>query len=455
MLILRGRLIAAFSLVAFSALRGAEVPSPSGANAPASALPDSEPSIKSWAAPGFPPSLPPTVRTGSAVARIIVDDKGAITAARVLKASDPAFGDAAVAAVKQWRFSPGVDHGKYATMCLDVPFEFDRAKDSKAGALPMGSLQMAPQTKPALQDAPLGDFPASLTGRGLSGQVIFGCVVNADGSASDLRVLQTSHPDFVLPAIESSRNWKFVPAKQGDLTVPAVLRGEVFYVDVQPPARDQVLAANGITAPDGSQPQASPQLLTMTDPIWPIDALLAGKSGSANVEFTVTGNGSLRDIHVRDASDPAFGAAVVAAVSTWTFEPAMVHGMGTDVTLVKHADFKAVGTDPAAASTDALTRLVNLARAHAIGGGRGLDERLTPIYRIAPVTPEGLDGQKGEAKIEFVIDRDGRARLPRIISATNDAFGWAAATAVSQWIFKAPKRGGQPTEVKVQIPIAF
>ena len=424
-----------------------------GANA-ATPLPDSEPAIKSWAAATFPAQLAATVKSGSAVARIIVDEKGAITSARVLEASDPAFGDAAVAAVKKWKFSPGVSHGKHATMCLDVPFEFDRQQQARGGTMPLGDLHLAPQTEPKVQDAPLGDYPSTLTGRGLSGDVVFACIVNPDGTASSLHIVRASHADFVLPAIDASRNWRFSPATQGDLTVPAELVGDVFYLDPQTPPREQVLAINGVTAPDGSAPAAAPRLLNVVDPVWPYDLLLAGKSGSAAVEFTVTGNGSLRDPHVKEASDPAFGAALLAAVSCWTFEPAMVNGMGTDVTLVKRAEFKAA-SPTTADDADWTPRLLKLVRAHAPMGGGGLDERLVPLYRVAPVRPEGLADEKGQAEIEFIIDRDGRARLPRVISATQEAFGWSAATAVSQWVFKAPRRHGQPAEVKVQIPIAF
>jgi TonB family protein len=61
----------------------------------------------------------------------------------------------------------------------------------------------------------------------------------------------------------------------------------------------------------------------------------------------------------------------------------------------------------------------------------------------------------GQAVIEFVIDRDGRARLPRIVSASDEQFGWAAATAVSQWVFDMPRRNGQPVDVRVKIPFQF
>ena len=52
-------------------------------------------------------------------------------------------------------------------------------------------------------------------------------------------------------------------------------------------------------------------------------------------------------------------------------------------------------------------------------------------------------------------DRDGRVRLPRVKSATKKEFGWAAATAISQWVFERPMRKGAAVDVTVTIPVSF
>jgi len=79
------------------------------------------------------------------------------------------------------------------------------------------------------------------------------------------------------------------------------------------------------------------------------------------------------------------------------------------------------------------------------------------LWRGFPVYPLRLREERpaGEAVIEFIIDRDGRARLPRVVSATQEAFGWAAAAAISQWVFAPPLRKGEPTEVRVSVPVGF
>jgi TonB family protein len=285
--------------------------------------------------------------------------------------------------------------------------------------------------------------------------VIFDCDVTPEGRAGSVRIIGATHADFVPPTLEGSAHWEFKPAMQGDLPVRAELRGAVTF-DPPRATRAAVLAANGITAPDGAEPPDSPRPEVTADPVWPHAALLKGEKGSASVMFTVRADGGVAEVQVREASAPEFGAALVAAMEAWVFERTGGREGPVSIPLLKRAEF----VPPAAGDekTDPLARLVALARADAIRGADALDEPLAPIYRVAPAYPGALratGGPAGEAIVEFVIDREGRARLPRIVSATHEEFGWAAATAIQQWVFRAPRRGGQPTDVKVRIPFQF
>ena len=308
------------------------------------------------------------------------------------------------------------------------------------------------------KNAPPGNYPEALTERRLSGKVVFACLVQNDGTASNLRVLGATHVDFVLPALSALTRWEFTPAQQGDLAVSSELRTAVSF-DTIATSRSEVLAANAITSPDGTAPLAPPLPQNAVDPVWPHELLMKGEGGSASVEFTVDLRGQVTGVKVREATHPAFGHALAAAMEQWTFNPAMDGGRTIAVPLVKHAEFKA---EPLLGDSGGVDQprahLLQMARAGTIPGGAGLDEKLVPLYRVAPVYPAALRSgtrPKGEAVIEFVIDQEGRARLPCIMSASQEEFGWAAATAVSQWVFKAPLRAGKPTEVKVQIPFVF
>jgi TonB family protein len=281
-------------------------------------------------------------------------------------------------------------------------------------------------------------------------------VVTTDGKAMRPRILAASHVEFVLPALESLKVWEFTPGMQGDLAVQSTVDGQISF-DALVSRIDEMLVANGITAPDGSAPTVTPEPLVIVDPVLPIEALLKGEGGSATVDFTVSEAGTVKNLRVRDATHPEFGDALLAALESWAFARPRENNRTVSIDLTKRAEFKAVPMD-APADSDAHTRLVLALRASEIGGAKGLDGKLTPIYQVRPEYPRGLKeagGPAGSAEIEFVIDREGRVRLPRVVATSHPEFGWSAATAVSQWVFNPPQRSGQPVDIKVKIPIKF
>lgn len=418
--------------------------------------------IQSWKPPVYPAAALQQKVGGRAVIRFIVDDKGVLTSARIFKAADARLGEAALAAVKTWTFTPAVENEKPITSCLDVILRFDPAKGQKswpANHFTDMSNQPAasPMTSAEPKQTPPGEYPAILVERKLPGSVEFSCRLDATGQVLQPKILATSHTDFLLPALASLKKWEFTPAKQGDLAVPTQLVGEVTF-DTIAGNRADVLAANAITAPDGTVPELKPQPVLVTDAVWPHGLLLRGDGGEAVVEFTVQMSGAVTDVNVRSASQPEFGRAALAAMEMWRFRPAITDGRKEPVILVKKFEFIAVPKVAPAEAQDPWVELVNEARADALRSAGGLDERIEPLYQAPLRFPEVLKaagGAKGEAMIEFVIARDGRVRLPRIVSASAPEFGWAAATSVSQWLFNAPRREGKPVDVKVAMPMSF
>lgn len=415
------------------------------------------PMVKEWKPAEFPAGVPEDVMKGNAVLRVIVDEKGAIAKSRVLKASRPEFGEAALEALKHWVFSPGVSMGKDAAVCVDVPFEFRRGANQKHGLLPPAN-QMPREirvTKAELIDGPLNDYPPSLLGRGLLGRVVYTCKVGPDGKPLSLRIHQASHADFIVPVMESYRSWRFKPAMQGDLPVSTEMVGDVQYGDMLNTRRGDALRANGITPVEGQEPDVWPQPTGIAETAWPVDLMLKGEGGSATVEFCVGINGVVKDIKVIEASHPDCGAALVAAMELWSFSAAMANSRGVEVTLRRTARFEPI-PDTATDESDPVARLVRRMRKEPVPGGKGLDRPITPIFRLPPEKPYGSPGsEKAQVQLEFIIDRNGRLRLPRILSANKEQYGWAAATALAQWVFEPPTRGGEPTDVRVQVPVEF
>jgi TonB family protein len=418
------------------------------------------PEVRSWVAPVYPPEAAGRKQDGRAQVRLVIDATGAVTGVRALRATDPAFAAAAVQSVRQWRFSPALEDGHPVAKCMDVTLPF-RWADRQRGPPPayppaevLLSLAWSPRTGPAKIGGGDPDYPDSLLARHLKGEVDVRFDLAADGSMRGVQVLRATHADFIRPALAAAERWKFRPAMQGDLAVPTPMETALEFEVLEPKPVD-MLAANGISLADAPAALDSrPGVRVLVDPVYPYDLLLAGTEGDAVVDFVIAASGRPEAVAVREAARPEFGRAFAAAVECWRFKPAWKDGAAVPVRASARWHF---GAETAAGR--AVARLVQRMRADDTAGmgARGLDGALKPRYQVSPVYPAARAGEKpaGEAQISFIIDRDGRARLARVISATREDLGWAAATAVERWVFDPPRRGGQPTDVRVSIPFNF
>ena len=445
---------AALGFAAAGLLPGA---APPGAEEPLMALPE----VRSWVAPVYPPAAAGQKLEGWVQVRFIVDESGAVTRARALHATDPVFADAAVESVRQWRFSPALDESRPVAKCMDVTLRF-HPPDRRAGPAPayppaevIRSLVRAPYARPAKTGGGDPDYPDSLLDRHLKGEVDVEFALDENGRMRGLKVLWATHADFIPPALAAARQWRFRPAMQGDLALAAPMQSALEF-DVLESKPVDVLAANGITlaeAPAGTT-AGKPVPRVLVDPVYPYDLLLADVEGDAAVDFVISAAGLPESIAVREAARPEFGRALAAAVQGWSFRP----GRQADSPSAARATARwHFGADTEAGR--AVARLVQRIRNNdtADMGARGLDGPLAPAYQISPIYPAALAGEKpaGEAQISFIVDRDGRCRLARILSATREEFGWAAATAVERWVFAPPRRNGQPADVRVIVPFQF
>ena len=74
--------------------------------------------------PVYPKSLEKSKPHGRTVVQLRVHARGAVTDAQVIDASDPAFGEAAVEALRQWRFYPRIQAGRAVDATVNVPLDF-------------------------------------------------------------------------------------------------------------------------------------------------------------------------------------------------------------------------------------------------------------------------------------------------------------------------------------------
>ena len=76
-------------------------------------------------APAYPAALRKTGLKGEAVVTMRIDARGVVVDPVVERASEPAFGEEALIAVRQWRFVPRVQDGQAVEAKVSIPFAFD------------------------------------------------------------------------------------------------------------------------------------------------------------------------------------------------------------------------------------------------------------------------------------------------------------------------------------------
>jgi TonB family protein len=210
-------------------------------------------------------------------------------------------------------------------------------------------------------------------------------------------------------------------------------------------------------------------------PVYPFELLRDDVSGTAEAVYYVSPGGKAVRATVVKATRPEFGQAVLAMLDQWRFKPAMKDGKPTwtvmyikqgfseysdDVVFSRDQLHEAQGDDElhVPVSDEELHLLHELKKEQpALCSIKDLDAPPQLLSPQPPVFPSALVGKatEGQAVVEFLIDHDGNVQLPRVISATAPAFGYAAVQGVSEWKFAALTSHGRPVDVRARIPIKF
>jgi len=417
--------------------------------------------LVSWKRPDYPPELLQQKIEGEVAIEFVVTVEGHVAATKIVSSTDGRFEASARACVEAWTFEPAVSGGRKHESGLSVTVVF-RMADAKARQQPLNPPimpQALPVTRASVKQYAAPDYPADFARRQLTGTVTVRFTVTPEGKASRARVLAATSPELIRPALDALARSEFNPAKQGEARREADLVAPFEFSPIGFEKAD-VLAANRIrpaTGDDWAGFTAPPRPVSVVEPVYPLDALVAGRAGTAEVALSVSNSGTVRSVKIRSASAPEFGEALAAAAAHWGFRPASNADGWTECEVLLAHDF-VPRSEPSVLHPD-IDRLVQAVSP----GGPGvhaptrLDSRLTPVWQVQPKQPEDFvaQGQPAEAVIDFIIDREGRARLPRVVRSTMPSVGWAAITAVSCWVFERPTQDGQPIDVRVAIPIKF
>ena len=369
-------------------------------------------SLRNWVQPAYPDAAKKGKLEGRVDLEFVVGLDGVVAQAVVQDTTDEIFNEAALAAVRSWTFAPALEEGKPVAsgMAVAMVFQLAQLKQKSAPiAPPQNLMPHGLKVTPAkFTVAPDPDYPAELEQRKLPGEVQIEFTVDPEGMARAPKVLWASHAAFVETALRALENTKFVPAHQGPLTKASTMQYPVEFTSMGT-KRAEILEANQMTLVDDTKPRVEPTPFVMIEPVYPREHLLAGDEGTATAEFTVTSKGRVEAVTILSASAPEYGAALQAAAEAWVFKPASTDGTSVPARMKVVYGF----LPPTSGNGQRLVEALQPG-GPGVGGPSGLDQKLKPLWRGFPVYPAALFAEqlKGSAEIEFIIDRDGRARFP-------------------------------------------
>lgn len=293
-------------------------------------------------------------------------------------------------------------------------------------------------------------YPAHVEVAWQHGEVRVAFVVDAQGQPEQVEVLAGAHPAFVEATLDALLATPYRPAQRGGQAVPMRVTRVVRF-SMQDGGLGAVLGP-GLPVEADARLAIAPAVQQAVWPVYPSALLRAGVSGRARVRLEIGAAGEVLRQTLLAASHPDFGAATLAMLQAWRFTPAgqAGHLAQLDYEQVFDAERPARAGVPATAAV----LIGRLAAGEPGGAGAGeLDAPLRVLRRVAPLHAAPGPPPDARAVLDFHVDPLGRVLLPELVSASDPGFGWAALTALNQWRFAPPRRGGQATLARGRVEL--
>ena len=314
--------------------------------------------------------------------------------------------------------------------------------------------------EPPRLTAPLHvEYPYGMRAANLEGAVLLEFVINKKGEPVNVVGLKSNNRSFDRAALTAMQKARFKPARVAGKPVNARAQQMITF-RLNDGARWMITkTSNHDTLPEQFRWDVAPEVNFSAFPVYPREALLAKRKGKAAIAFIIGPSGKVAAVRVLEATEPEMGHAAAAAVQLWDFKPARKKdGSACAATVRMDYEFEPNGNGnvPVTPGAEAILRLLRKSP-NAILAASQLDAKPQPIVTDAPAYPLALAqaGRGGEAVIEFFIDENGDAQLPRVVSATDPEFGYAALQAVGTWRFTPPLAKGRPVVTRASMPLHF
>lgn len=157
--------------------------------------------------------------TSTVVVEIIINGKGEVIQAKV-ESGHPLFNEAALQAVKQWRFEPYIVNGKAISVKVLVPVVFKLSdKDSQSLPKKEKTERVANNDAPKLIRRVEPDYPKAALDARVEGRVDLEACIDIDGRVSEVKHIVTpetenpaaEYPLLVDAATAALKQWLYKP----------------------------------------------------------------------------------------------------------------------------------------------------------------------------------------------------------------------------------------------------
>ena len=185
-------------------------------------------------APGDPvhtvsPKYPKDARKqkveGKVTLHVTIAGDGSVKDAAVVS-GDSRLTDAALAAVRKWRFQPFTADGKPVEGQRDVTINFAFSEDS-VPLSPVFKVGDAGVTAPVLTYSRDPEYAESARTHRLEGLVVLSIVVGTDRKAHDIKVTRPLGDGLDEKAVEAVQDWHFKPATKDGQAVAVLISVEL------------------------------------------------------------------------------------------------------------------------------------------------------------------------------------------------------------------------------------
>lgn len=176
------------------------------------------------------------------------------------------------------------------------------------------------------------------------------------------------------------------------------------------------------------------------------------RQGNVDVIISINPDGRTADWLVTACTDPAFEKMLAQLLPDLEFKLPASRNHNGPVRTSLNFSFEATGVVVSHSGNDSIDNLLNRfnppRRIEKMGTQRQLDRAPVPQHTVAPLCPSDLlDAAGARVTLEFLIDQNGRVRMPVLHAGENLPFANAATNALLDWRFEPATRNGQPVIV--------